>query len=512
MYRKIMSIAIILAALLAMYEPTRADAAPVTDTVITVALSDGGYFASDEEMEKLLKAKDYVFKRQWENAIGRLEDYLNTYPKGRFVDEALYWLAQSLDKTSADETNPQKVIVLKEEAIHKLDTLLDQYPESSWHDDAETLKIEISGQLALMGKKEHERFIQEFLANKDKDLTDAKLAALKELAELSPEAAIPALETALRNEKDPSVRLKCVYLLANSFPDEALAILSSVEYTDPDQNVREEISKTLERIKVRLIPVQVNYYVYTGELDDRSELERIPENDLKSFDLPKIKSTNKKGVQKALEKFFHDELTNLQFAASSFGAGETFNFSVSHNVGGFNVSMLAEGYRKEYDQISGTVRFKDLDSEKTYKVPYNVDKNSEALLATRKGNKVALMVLQFESHEETDADRAEAEEPMYHHEHTNVLGCRVFSSRQSFSWDEMMLGTAMIDYGRAKVEFPGENGKMVLIGDILLNTKKRLFVGRRAELFDKTGTSIAKAAQIVVPVDKPSDYKVVGED
>ena len=75
-----------------------------------------------------------------------------------------------------------------------------------------------------------------------------------------------------------------------------------------------------------------------------------------------------------------------------------------------------------------------------------------------------------------------------------------------------MLGTSMVDYGRAKVEIPHENGKWVLIGDILLNTKKRLFIGRRAELFDATGSSVAKAAQIVIGVDNPVDYKVAGEE
>ena len=43
---------------------------------------------SDQETDRFLKAKEYVFKRDWQKARGRLEYYLQTYPSGQFRDEA----------------------------------------------------------------------------------------------------------------------------------------------------------------------------------------------------------------------------------------------------------------------------------------------------------------------------------------------------------------------------------------------------------------------------------------
>lgn len=464
----------------------------------------------DKETDQFLKAKGHVFKRNWKKAADRLEAYLEKYPSGKYKDEALYWLAQSINKLSRKEEDPEKVIALKERAIDELNLLIDHGPESPWMDDAQALKIEMSGELALMGREEHRGYIEEIIETHNKKESDLKMFALNELIELKPSAAIPILENILSNESDPAVRKKGLLLLALNFSEEALDILLEVERQDPDSTVRNEAASWLRQIKSRSIPVQLNYYGYVARLKDREDHELIPENRLNIYKLPPIRSKSKRKVEKAIAGFFNKKLSDLKFATNSFGGVDYFgSMNISHNLAGFRIRVLQEGFVKEYDRISGKVSFYDTEEEKEHKAAYTVDSRHDRLLAMRRGEEVAVLVLQFESNEETEAEKMESAEPVHYTVFNNVFGCIVHSSRQSWSNDEMTADRAVMDYGRAKVEIPGEIGRWILIGDILLNRKDRSFIARNASLFDSKGDTVAKAPRIIVPVDDPGKYEVI---
>jgi hypothetical protein len=128
----------------------------------------------------------------------------------------------------------------------------------------------------------------------------------------------------------------------------------------------------------------------------------------------------------------------------------------------------------------------------------------------RHGDEVAILVLQFESLEETDNG---SDEPIYYTSFNNVFGATVHSSRQSWSSDELvgMAEGKVVDYGRAKAEIPGKDGRWVLVGDILLHSKERRFVGRGAVLYNPKREIAAEAAEIIVPADDPAKYQISGE-
>ena len=123
-------------------------------------LTDKGFSYEDakfeeKELNTFLEGKEYVFKRQWKKARQRLEIYLKRYPSGQLRDEALYWLAQCLNKISKDQVDKDKVIELKEEAVKKLELLIQEYPRSVWMDDAQELRIEISGDFKMLQTNEN---------------------------------------------------------------------------------------------------------------------------------------------------------------------------------------------------------------------------------------------------------------------------------------------------------------------------------------------------------------------
>ena len=125
----------------------------------------------------------------------------------------------------------------------------------------------------------------------------------------------------------------------------------------------------------------------------------------------------------------------------------------------------------------------------------------------RKGEKVAIMVLQFESDEDLELES----EPIYHTKFGDVLGCTVHSSRQTWHMGEMSKIDGVIDFSLAKAEIPTDNGKWRLIGNLISDGKTGRFIGRKAVLYNHKKEIIAKGAQILVPVDEPEKFEVVGD-
>ncbi|MGD8536631.1 MAG: HEAT repeat domain-containing protein [Candidatus Aminicenantes bacterium] len=477
------------------------------------ALTDKGLNYEDlkfeeDELEIFLKAKDYVFKRYWRKAKEQLEFFLKKYPSSQLRAEALYWLAQSLNRMSRDEVYKENVIALKEEAFQKLELLIGQYPESVWIDDAKVLRVEIAGELALIGKTEYKSVIQDIYETGKKTETDLKLTALSSLIALEPEASISLLRGIMLKEKDLRVRKKAVLLLGSKYDRSALTLLEDVSKNDPDREVREEARYWLEQIKIRAIPVNLNYYLFSAQLTDPAELKRIRENRMNYYSLPRIKPGDEENTKKAINNLFHGKLLDLR--RQSYGRADIlmamFGTSISHKLHGFLINFPTEGFKKAYDHFSGKVHFKDLETGKEYNAPFTADDENETLLAMRHGNGIVLMFLQFESRLEPHLEEEMEEEPMYSTDFTNFLGCRVLSARKSWeSYD-----TDPMDFGQAKAEIPDKKGKWILKGYLIVVKKDRRFIARRAELTNPEGKVVARADQIIVPIDNPSQYKATG--
>jgi len=88
------------------------------------------------------------------------------------------------------------------------------------------------------------------------------------------------------------------------------------------------------------------------------------------------------------------------------------------------------------------------------------------------------------------------------------MGCRVLSARKS--WESKEQSADLIDFGQAKAEIPDKKGTWVLKGYVMLVKKERRFIARRAVLTNPEGKIVARADEIIVPIDNPSQYKATG--
>jgi len=529
-------------------------AAQLNESTESISLEPDNYLILnnfDKETDRFLKAKAYVFKREWETAIGRLEAYLKAYPSGIYKDEALYWLARSLDKLSTNQESLEKVIKGKESAEAQLNTLTRDYQESLWQDDAKILQTKLAEQLHfLTGKR-----------GPDVE-SDNELFNLSNLTEMNDEVVVTALERYLTTQRNKELRKRIVSFLGKHYPDQAADVLNEAAQNDSDQEVRDTASQIIQQIKMEKIPVHLSYLCYSAQIKDENEWKRLPERTPTMFDLPRAGMTNKKNVEKVLKSFFNNRLKDIKLVNASFGGlsykynfqfktdfseglalnllhNEPLNIAInkyiqvqpninlkfkdkfneylkyftiyysnamSHDLHGIRISPLSEGLIKEYDQISGNACFYDIEKEKEHNIFYTVDEFSDKLLVMRKGDKVALMVLQFDPEEDD-----EEKELVYHTKFGDVFGCTVHSSRQNWNMGAMSKTDGVMDFGAAKVEIPDEEGTWRLEGNILSDGKTKRFIGRNATLYNPQNKIVVQAAQIIVPVNNPGKHEVIGK-
>jgi hypothetical protein len=265
------------------------------------------------------------------------------------------------------------------------------------------------------------------------------------------------------------------------------------------------------------VPVQLNYFAFLVRIENEADRRLIPEGKLNVYDFPALRTQSKKAVERALQKFFKRKPADIKFAANATVAaalpeGRILPMYISrtaHNLRGFRVEVPEDDLEKSHYDIRGKASFFDKNEGAEHLQDFAVDRDGGQLMAMRHGDDVAILILQFESLEETDND---SDEPFYNTSFENVFGATVYSTRQSWSADELagMAEGRVVDYGRAKAEIPGKDGKWVLVGDILLHSKERRFVGRGAVLYNPKREIAAEGAEIMVPADEPETYEVSG--
>ena len=485
-----------------------------------------------QEMEDFFKAKTIVFQRDWKTAVSGLESYIQKYPTGKMHAEALFWLARSQNNLSSEQKQPEDMIAFKETAVQTLDQLLTRHPGSPWKNDAAALRIEIAGELVLIGKTEYTRILDEIIENQVAGESILKLSALNTLIKLNPDAAIPILKKITRSDPDPQVRKNGVLLLGRNYNQSILDFLESMAANDTDENVRTEASYWTEQVRIRLIPVQLNYFVFTARMTDPFQLRRLPESQVKDFQLPSQRTGDKNAIKQEINRLFNTKLSWLSTQASSRG---TFQLPgqdsrISHNIHDFNIQVLRDTLKKRPDRIEGQVLIKDRLTEASHYEPFVVRTGQDHLLAMRHDDRIALVALQFETQEQFTAEAQETPpktglvridpfeilsdifgfktRPIYNIKYSNIMGCVVTSTLNSSSI--AALENDLVDFSLAKAEIPGTEGTWELAGHLLLQKKERRFLARMGTLIDPHGDTAAVAEKILVPVDDPASFSVAG--
>ena len=122
----------------------------------------------DQELKSFLEAKEFIFGRAWVRAVNAFRDHFNTYPSGRYGDEAGFWLARALDGLAGEERTMDRILDRKCEAVEVLNRLEKGYPKSPWLEEALSFRKDLLYQIALVGGPKREAFLARFLEEENK--------------------------------------------------------------------------------------------------------------------------------------------------------------------------------------------------------------------------------------------------------------------------------------------------------------------------------------------------------
>ncbi len=464
------------------------------------------------DLNQFFQVKAKVFVSDWLAVRAGMEAYLKDYPAGKMRDEALYWLARSLEVQSRQAKDVFTVMTLKRQAFASLERLAGEFPASPWRGDGRVLQASLAGELAALGDKDLERFLREIVKEESVDAREIKQAALESIIGLEAGMAIPAFQSFLKTEPDAAMRKSAVLLLGRRYTHEAVAILEDSARNDADAGVRREASDWLERIRIRLIPLRLNYYCYELKLKDPAARLIVPEDRVVQIPVPHAKPGDEARVMEAVGRAFEGRVafTGSQ-ATSNSAALESFGpmSQISHRIAGFFIQVNVGWLNKTADSISGQVQI----SAKL--VSFQVDGSRDLILAARQGDRVAAVFLEMAPKESdptaarktpgrSGKPAASDKEPVYHSGFT--LGdVKLFSTRSEL--DSGFSKSNIADLGLAKAEIPGPGGKWILTGQLLLLRREQTLIGRMAALVRPAGSTAAAGAEIRGPMGDPAAFK-----
>jgi len=488
-----------------------------------------------QEMSLFFKAKEHIFKSNWEQARKGFEFYLETYPDGRLTDEALYWLAQSLNRLSNTETSEEPVLGLKKTAVDILNELIEKYPKSLWWDDGLTLRVEIAGQMVILGQESYKKYITAAVESQDKSEKEIKLHALNSLIRLNADYVLPIFQRLLETDSDPEIRKRCALLLGRYFPSDSMNLLEKAARSDKNKNVREAASALIDNVRSRQIPVRLQYFVYGSRLLDESDYKRFPENKVAVVSLPSMDPDDKDSLLDEVRGVFNNKISHPQSSANGWMPYSWYaydsKFLISNRAGDYQLWFPQDKIKITSDQIQGEIHFQHIETGQKHQLKFKLNEDENRMAVLRSKDRLTLVILQFRkiglalekgqpiktgSHapilkkaQKILARNFNLEEgQVFHTEFSYLMGWEIHSSRASWPVEDLTGKTGKYDFGKAEA-ISKETQGWKLAGHLLLLIKERHFIARKAVLADPDGKTFI-GDEIIVPVDKPSDFKITG--
>ncbi|MGH9902226.1 MAG: HEAT repeat domain-containing protein, partial [Pyrinomonadaceae bacterium] len=173
--------------------------------------------ASDAAMKAFIEGRGLIDAENWARAAERFNRFIADYPGDKNVDAAYYWLAFALSKQNK-----------KSEADGYLVRLVNQYPRSTWVDDARKMRVELGV----------DPQIRERAAADAND--EIKIIALQSLCQAEPARCASLVNDVLRAGSSSSLRLReaAISLLGRHGGAEAVPGLINIARNDANEKLR----------------------------------------------------------------------------------------------------------------------------------------------------------------------------------------------------------------------------------------------------------------------------------
>lgn len=209
---------------------------PVTVSASEKTILSKNIDSGDEKFDRTFRqARELMDKEDWKQAIEKFNEIVCDCPDKTYVDAAFYWLAYCYKK--------QKMI---KETNETIDRLLQNFPNSSWADDARVMKYQVytltsKPIVTSVGKSTSGSYI----ANQDRIATELAIAG----------TYVNLQQTPL--DREDEIKLAAFQSLLAADPKRGIEVLGQMLRTDS------KASETLKREVIRTLR-NSRYYGYRG--------------------------------------------------------------------------------------------------------------------------------------------------------------------------------------------------------------------------------------------------------
>jgi GWxTD domain-containing protein len=142
----------------------------------------------DEIRDAYQAAKMKSMDRKWTEAISLFDEFLEKYPGSKYEDGVLFWTGYSQEQIPGQSR----------EAFNTYSTLVNNYPNSTWVDDALGHQITLAEQFVLEGQDSFKEFLYQQMRKEQKEYQYRSAIALGKIGD---KKALPVLEK-MKNDED----------------------------------------------------------------------------------------------------------------------------------------------------------------------------------------------------------------------------------------------------------------------------------------------------------------------
>ena len=141
----------------------------------------------DKIREAYQEAKMLCINQKWTEAISLFDQFLEKYPDSKYEDDVIFWIGYSQEQLPGQ----------KKEAFNTYSRLVNNYPQSTWVDDALNHQVIIAEEFILTGNDNYKIFLNQLLNNEYKDV---RYRAAIALAKVGAKNTLPILAEMQNNE------------------------------------------------------------------------------------------------------------------------------------------------------------------------------------------------------------------------------------------------------------------------------------------------------------------------
>lgn len=222
------------------------------------------YFPADSADDLFRQARVELRRRNYEEAVDLFRTLRNRFPDSRYVPQAMYYEAFSLQRIGGEDNMRR--------ALEILDLQIERYPDESR--DASSLRIQVLGALGRRGdaaaaaeiaaRAEQVAGVQAVPAPRAEgevgvvvvpgpvqEDDDVRMQALNALLQMDAGNAIPILKRVLQNRRADNVglRRRAIFLVSQKRSDEREEILLDAVRNDPDDEVKQQAVFFLSQVR-----------------------------------------------------------------------------------------------------------------------------------------------------------------------------------------------------------------------------------------------------------------------